>query len=114
MTKPKGYYTDERGKVRPVMGRQPHVKPIGRGTARLGIPKRTIQKKRVKGFSKLTRVQSRSQAVYGHSISHSPRYQKSIIDRMGRQRGQKFLEREHDFLVRHYIDNHDSPFKIVA
>lgn len=114
MTKPKGFYTDEQGRVRPITGKQPHVKPLSKGTARLRIPKRTIKKKRAKGFSKLTRVTSKKQAVYGHSITHSPRYQKSVLERMGKTKGEAFLNREHDFLVRHYLTNHDSPLKIVS
>jgi len=115
MGKPKGYYTDEQGHVRPVTGKQPHIKPLTRTTKRLGIPKRQLKKKRVKGFSKLTRVSSRAQGTYGHSISHSPRYQKSVIDRMGREKGEEFLRREHDFLALHYTeDPASSPFKMVV
>ena len=114
MTKPKGYYTDSEGRVRPITGKQPHVRPLTRTTKSLRIPKRQLKKKRVVGFSKLTKVQSKKQAVYGHSISHSPRYQKNVIERMGREKGEAFLRKEHDFLVQHYIDNHDSPFKVVA
>jgi len=65
------------------------------------MPRR--RKGRVKGFSKLTRVRSKKQAVYGHAITHSKRYQKAV--------GKKRAKREHDFLVRHYLKNHKSPFK---
>jgi hypothetical protein len=58
--------------------------------------------KRRKGFSRLTRVQSKKQAIYGHAITHSKRYQKAV--------GKKKAKREHDFLVKHYITNHRSPF----
>jgi len=107
-----GFYTDDEGKVRPITSRKPHIKSLAKGTANLGIPKRTIKKKRVKGFSKLTRVQNKAQAVYAHSIVHSPRYQKSVIQRMGRKRGTAFLKKEHDFLVKHYLTNHKTPLKI--
>jgi len=58
-------------------------------------------RKRVKGFSRLTRVQSRKQAVYAHAITHSRRYQKAV--------GKARAKREHDFLVRHYLKHHRSP-----
>ena len=113
MTKPKGYYTDDEKTVHPVMGQKhPHVKPLKKGTSRLSIPKRQLKKKRVKGFSKLTRVQSYAQANYAHAIVHSPRYQKNVIEKMGREKGEQHLRKEHDFLVKHYIRNHDSPFKV--
>lgn len=113
MTKPKGYYTDKSGKVHPVFGKQPHVKTLAKGTGSLRIPKRTIQKQRVKGFSKLTRVTNQAQGTFAHSISHSPRYQKSVIERMGRVEGEKFLRQEHEFLADHYTKGpHKSPFKL--
>lgn len=43
--KPKGYYTDKSGKVRPVFGKYPHINPLGRGTKSLRIPKRSLKKK---------------------------------------------------------------------
>jgi len=114
MAKPKGFYTKD-GKVHPVMGKQPHVKPLTRTTKSLSIPKRMLKMKRVKGFSKLTRVTSSAQGRYGHSITHSPKYQKSVIQRMGRKEGEKFLKREHDFLAEHYTRDPDStPFKMVV
>lgn len=39
MAKPKGYYTKD-GKVRPIMGKQLHIKPIKKGTTSLKVLKR--------------------------------------------------------------------------
>ncbi|RLI46916.1 hypothetical protein DRO69_01990 [Candidatus Bathyarchaeota archaeon] len=58
---------------------------------------------RRKGFSRLTRVQSKRQAVYGHAITHSRRYQKGV--------GKAKAKREHDFLVRHYLTQHKTPLR---
>lgn len=61
-----------------------------RSKARKSSGKR--KSKRPKGFSKLTRVQSRKQAVYGHAITHSGSYQKS--------KKPNVVKREHDHLVK--------------
>jgi len=62
------------------------------------------RRRRIIGFSKLTRVKSKKQAVYGHAITHSRSYQKGV--------GVKQARREHAFFVRHYLKKpHPSPFK---
>lgn len=43
MAKPKGYYTDKRGVVRPIMGKHTHIKPLSKGTKSLRIPKRNFK-----------------------------------------------------------------------
>ena len=43
MAKPKGFYTDEEKRVRPITGRKPHITPLKKGTSSLKIPKRTVQ-----------------------------------------------------------------------
>lgn len=57
----------------------------------------------IKGFSKLTRVNSKKQAVYAHAIVHSPRYIKAV--------GRAKAKREHNFLVKHYLTTHHTPFR---
>lgn len=56
----------------------------------------------VKGFDKLTRVSSQKQALLAHAISHSSKYQKAV--------GMAQARKDHNFLVKHYIKNHHSPF----
>ena len=43
MSKAKGFYTDDQKTVHPITQRHPHISTLQRGTASLGIPKRTAQ-----------------------------------------------------------------------
>jgi hypothetical protein len=93
------YYTDEQKRHRKISRSHGHIGTLQKGTASLTIPKRTIKK--VKGFSKLTRIQNVRQAYYAHAIVHSPRYQKSHSPEQ--------VKREHAFLVEHYLPENKTP-----
>ena len=77
-TKIKGFYTDDEGRVRPITSKQPHIKPLAKGTISLKIPKRQRKtqsdpfkrttKEIVQKYSKKANVHTPIQIVYDSRI----------------------------------------------
>lgn len=64
--KPKGYYTKDEV-VHPIFDKHPHVKPIKKGTSRLGIPKRTVRQIQASRTPKARSIDARLKAKIAKS-----------------------------------------------